>query len=387
MSETQSPRHTPCHKPTVLVKASGITTTFGRRYISGVGRSTQQLLTALDRLPEPLPFRLAIYVNGIGSLDCDFHDWRFACHRFPLPAAWGNERTAIEPWLRKHLARPDLLHIPHNADRVLPGERYIVTMHDVFEYEAALSSGDTARARQWEAMAAGAEGIMTCSMYSRDRIAERLRVDERKISVVYWGTTDNIFFPMPEAETEAGLTRLGLRRPYFLAVSCAAERKNIATLLRAFRLFLTVHPRHSLILVWASMPDALRLEYLPELAAGSVVALGHVTDAELRTLYNGASCTLFPTRAEGFGFPILESFACGTPVMTCRNTSLTEVGGDAAIYVGEDDTSAMVDVMRLFERGLYDTAAFRHRAEAVTRQFSWERTAREYVKFYSRHLP
>lgn len=374
-------------RPTVLVKASGITLSRDRRYVSGVGRSTLQLLTALDRLPEPLPFRLSVYVNGISSLGCDFHGWHFPCHRFPVPAAWGNERTKIEPWLRAHVARPALLHIPHNDDYVWPGERFVVTMHDVFEYLWALSRGDTVRAQRWETMARESVGIMTCSEYSRQQIAEHLRVPETKITVAHWGTSRDLFHVITAAECRERLHSLGIDGPYFVAVSCAAERKNIATLLRAFRAFRTNHSEHRLVLVWGGMPTALQQEYAREIADGAVRVLGYVADADLRALYNGASCTMFPTRGEGFGFPILESLACETPVMTCRNTCLEEVGGDAAIYVGEDDVSAMVDVMRMFERGDYDRAAFLTRATAVTARFTWERTAREYVRFYTRYLP
>ena len=89
-----------------------------------------------------------------------------------------------------------------------------------------------------------------------------------------------------------------------------------------------------------------------------IIFLSYVSDETLLSLYNGASVTLFPTLSEGFGFPILESFACGTPVMTCRNTSLPEVGGDVALYVGENDIDEMVDVMRLFENMKYDTEEF-----------------------------
>ena len=114
--------------------------------------------------------------------------------------------------------------------------------------------------------------------------------------------------------------------------------------------------------------------------------LNSVSDDDLRALYCGATCTMFPTRSEGFGFPILESFACGTPVMTCRNTCLEEVGQDVAFYVGEDNLDEMVNVMMRFEHSEYDKNKFIVDSKRVVDRFSWENTAREYINFYQKYL-
>ena len=84
--------------------------------------------------------------------------------------------------------------------------------------------------------------------------------------------------------------------------------------------------------------------------------------------------------------PILESFACGTPVMTCRNSSLPEVGQDAAIYVGEDGIDEMVDVMRMYESASYDIGLFQTKSEAVLNQFSWDNTAKRCIEVYDKCL-
>ena len=67
---------------------------------------------------------------------------------------------------------------------------------------------------------------------------------------------------------------------------------------------------------------------------------------------------MYPSRSEGFGFPILESFAYGTPVMTCRNSCLQEIGRDVALYVGEDNVDEIVDVMKYFEKNLFNIRNF-----------------------------
>lgn len=157
-------------------------------------------------------------------------------------------------------------------------------------------------------------------------------------------------------------------------------------LLKAYREFVKSGGKHKLILVWGNPSKELLNEYAVEIDSKQLIFLNHVSDDVLRALYNGASCTMFPSRAEGFGFPILESFACGTPVMTCRNTCLEEVGQDAAIYVGEDDTDGMVNIMNMFDVGSYDVATFQTRAERIVKDFTWENTARQYVDFYKKYL-
>jgi glycosyltransferase involved in cell wall biosynthesis len=279
-----------------------------------------------------------------------------------------------------------LLHIPHNADDVLPKERFVVTMHDVFEYDMALKQNNQKTVKSWEQMALCSEGIVTCSEFSKQEIVNRFNVDPGKIDVIYWGIDTNMFHRLPAEKVKEGLARLGIDHPFFLSVSCSSPRKNVRTLLKAFRKFCENNVQHQLVLVWGNPPKELLDEYGKEIRSRQIVFLDFVSDEDLLVLYNGASITMFPTRAEGFGFPVLESFACGTPVMTCANTSLPEVGRDAALYVGEDHIDEMVDVMTCFEKSSYDVALFRKKAATIVNSFSWDNTAQKYIQFYGKYL-
>lgn len=113
-----------------------------------------------------------------------------------------------------------------------------------------------------------------------------------------------------------------------------------------------------------------------------IIFLKYISDKDLVSVYNGATATFFPTRYEGFGFPILESFACNTPVVTCRNTSLPEVGGNIALYTDEDGVDEMSYYMELFENENFDLHLFREQAKNYIKRFSWENTALQYVELY-----
>lgn len=370
---------------TLLIKALGITSPSWRGYNSGVGRSTQKLLNALNNV-DTIPFDIKVYVNGLGSLNFDFFNWKFKKIKFPIPSNIGNEITKLEPYWRTHFVKHDLLHIPHNIDVVCPGENYVVTLHDVIAYDNARNSGDSITVERWERMARNARAIMTCSDYSKSEIVNKLNVPSDRVHVVYWGTSDDIFYINDESQTKERLNSLGISMPYFVSISCAHPRKNIRTLLKAYREFAKSNPEHNLVLVWGGFPDDLNKEYFQEISDGKIKILDYVTDEDLRALYNGASCTMFPTLSEGFGFPILESFACNTPVMTCKNTCLPEVGQNAAIYVGEYAIDEMVDVMKMFENNSYDHSTFEVRAKKILEKFSWSNTAKEYIEFYQKYM-
>lgn len=369
----------------LLIKASGITNPIWRGYNSGVGRSTYLLLDSFSKISN-LPFELMVYVNGVSSLNFKFYNWPFKHYRFPIPEKFGCKMTKIEALYRTLLMKNDLLHIPHNLDTVLPKEKYVVTLHDVIGYDQAKQNEDKRLIKHWEYMAKNAVGVMTCSNFSKMEIVNKLKVDSRKVTVAYWGVSHDKFHIENHEWIKNKLHSLGICFPYFLSVSCAHPRKNMRILLKAYKNFIENKHEHRLILVWSNPPKDLLQIYAKEIANHQIIFLDYISDDDLLALYNGATCTMYPTRSEGFGFPILESFACGTPVMTCKNTSLTEIGKDVAIYVGEDNIDEMVAVMKAFENNSYDMDNFSKKSRSLVENFSWENTVNKYIDFYNKYL-
>ena len=360
----------------VLVNVNSATLpTIGKHegYISGVGRSTQNLIKAFAKINDP----------EIQVETC------LESHRYfgKYTQSYGlNHHWTILPYRYSKLFRRclnyDLYHYPNNYFASnYPHESFLITIHDTIQYENIVKVGDVKKIKQIKGNVRNCHGIVTCSEYSKRRIQELFRVNPDKIAVIPWGIDMQMFRVKQSFAIRKTLSMLRIHSPYFLAVSCRDSRKNIPVLLKAFQKYTQSH-NSSLVLIWGNPPLSILREYEHEIRNERLCIIDYVTDEQLVDLYNGAECTLFPSRQEGFGFPILESFACGTPVMTCRNSSLVEVGGAFANYVGEDDIDGMVDVMIQMDSS--DKLSFQKTIKKYISGFSWEETGRRYLDVYKK---
>jgi glycosyltransferase involved in cell wall biosynthesis len=171
------------------------------------------------------------------------------------------------------------------------------------------------------------------------------------------------------------------RPPFLLAVGTLQPRKNLEAALRAFERLVADGLSYRLTIAGGrGWRDAALLERIAASpAADRIDRVGHVTDAELLTLYRSAACLLYPSRAEGFGFPPLEAMACGTPVVAAFAGSLPELVGDAAPLVAAEDDLALSEAVA---RVLADPAPWRARGLARASEFSWARCAELTVAAY-----
>jgi glycosyltransferase involved in cell wall biosynthesis len=165
--------------------------------------------------------------------------------------------------------------------------------------------------------------------------------------------------------------RLGLQRPYVLAVGTLEPRKNLPALIEAF-IGLPEHT-HDLVLVGALGWDTGETQAAIARHPDRIRALGHVPDGDLASLYAGAALFAYPSLYEGFGLPVLEAMAAGAPVLTSRISSLPEVAGDAAILVDPRSVDSIREGLR---RGLSDPP---RRGRERARTFSWARYAQQIV--------
>jgi glycosyltransferase involved in cell wall biosynthesis len=206
-------------------------------------------------------------------------------------------------------------------------------------------------------------------------------VPEEYVDVTY-PAVDDRYRRLPDAEVEAFRVARKLPEAFVFAVGTLEPRKNLAGLLQAYARLRK--PRPPLYLAggagWRFSPifDTVRQLDL----ADSVHFLGFVPEDELPLWYNAARLFAYPSLYEGFGLPVLEAMACGTPVITSTAASLPEVGGKAAVLVPPQDTDRMAQEM---ERVL-DDPQLRMEMRAAGRiqatRFSWRALTDQTVASY-----
>jgi glycosyltransferase involved in cell wall biosynthesis len=180
--------------------------------------------------------------------------------------------------------------------------------------------------RKYAHAARSCDLIVVNSEFTAGEVVELLDVPRERICVAYPGLG-------PPFRTEGPKRDLGA--PYVLTVATLERRKNLETLLEAMALVRKRHPELRLAVAGAPGWDA------PDLAADGVVPLGYVDDDELAALYRGAQVFVYPSRFEGFGIPIVEAMACGTPVVASAHRSLDEASGDAAVRADPESSESI----------------------------------------------
>lgn len=357
----------------VAIDINSVLPLYGRGWLSGIGRTTKELVETLNSFND-LPFEVMLYSQNTKGISGRRMGTDFRCHHIFLPHKELVNKVIGKMPLRELATGYDLLHIPHNFEWVHKPERTVVTIHDAMFFARPDEVFDHKRAqRTYPTLARHCRAVITCSESSKRDIVKYMDVDEEKVFVTPWGYNSDLFNPTQNKDAA---------QPYFLCVSCSLGRKNTMSVLKAYEQFMQQQPKHQLVLVWPNTPPQV-LEYCSRAhLRNHVQILSDIEDRRLAQLYGEATALFFPSRYEGFGLPVLESMACGTPVVTCRNSSLPEVGGDAALYVDPDDTATMCSYMERFEQGTLKKSDLTEHCINQASHFSWKRCASQTIEVY-----
>jgi glycosyltransferase involved in cell wall biosynthesis len=357
----------------------------------GIGRLVRELVTALAHLDTTTDYRL--FVSGASPVT--------------LPPAPGNNFTwkpvRISPeWLARlwHRARIPLpvnvftgkISLYHATDFVLPpvsrGTKTILTVHDMSFVRVPEAASprlkaylDTVVPRSIQR----ADHVIADSRASKDDIIALYDTPPEKITVLLSGV-DERFKPVRDTallKSVRGKYLIGAR-PYVFAIGTVQPRKNYARIIEALARLRAAGLDISLVIAggkgWLEDEMYRTIEYTR--MSEFVHLIGFADDADLPALYSGAACVAFPSLYEGFGFPILEGMACGTPVVTANVSSLPEVAGEDALMVNPLDVDELTNAIR---RLLEDTALREDligRGFERVKQFTWANSAQHLLEIY-----
>lgn len=265
-----------------------------------------------------------------------------------------------------------------------------VTVHDIIPYltrhdrRLKAYSHPVHRLFDWLAMRglrrAGRSGVLLAdSAWTQRTLVEALGLDEGRIAVVPLGVDREHFRPSAVPADFRARYALPEGDEYVLYVGSEDPRKNLDVLLRAFARIACAVPRARLIKAGAAhyRDERTRLQRLTaDLGIGHAVRfLDHIAEDDLPLLYGAASVCVLPSAYEGFGFPVLEAMACGTPVVCAAAAALPELAGTAAQLTPPDDPEALADALLHLLRDPALRADRGRRGLAQAAAFTWQHTA------------
>jgi glycosyltransferase involved in cell wall biosynthesis len=284
--------------------------------------------------------------------------------------------------------RLDLLHSMAFVTPIITTIPSIVTVYDLsfihYPYkfprlQLAYLQSQTARScRQ-------ARRVITISESGRQDVHQYFQVPLERIDVVVPGV-DSLYRSLPASEVEAFRRKNGLGRQIILHVGTLQPRKNIPFLLQA----LAKLGRPDIDLILAGGKGWLYKDIFSKVVElgleDQVRFTGYVPDRDLPLWYNVASMLAFPSAYEGFGLPVIEAMACGTPVVAARSSSVPEAGGTAALYYDPGDVDTLVKQMSLILDDADVAKTLHDNGKKQARRFSWERAGQETAHVYKKAL-
>ncbi|MBI5305088.1 MAG: glycosyltransferase family 4 protein [Chloroflexi bacterium] len=341
---------------------------------------SRELIRALVAMDRTNAYRL--YTRESVTRDFFGATRNFEIRAMPFPRLWTHARLSFEMLTRA----PDVLWIPAHVLPPVHPRRSIVTIHDLGHLHFPNAHPRLQRAyHTWATRynARAAAHVFADSEATRDDIVRFCNVPVEKITVIYPAFDAQRFQPVRDAtQLEDTRTRLRIAGDYLLAIGTIHPRKNYARLIEAFSKLQMADGKSriadsELVIVgkrgWLHKPI---FELVERLGLQSRVRfLDYVPASDMPALVSGARVLAFPSLHEGFGLPVLEAHACGTPVVCSMTSSLPEAAGDAALFVDPFDVDAIAGALQRLD----DDNALRGKLIAKgfenLQRFSWEASA------------
>ena len=352
----------------------------------GTGQYTYHLISSLakiDRINEYVIIKNRCSpLNSVTSGNIQHVNFRFKSRI---------KRILLESILLPRIMRMRKVDIFHSPSFTIPFSVSIptvVTIHDMVCYKFPETIDRLRRIYLANAVRCSilkADRIIAVSQSTKKDIVDTFDVPETKIDVVYEASAPCFRATADGNSVQETCKKYFIEEPFLLYVGTLEPRKNLVKLMQAyFILKRDYRIKHKLVIAgkkgWNYGPIFSEIERLS--LRNDVIFTGYVPEQALVHLYNGAELFILPSLYEGFGLPILEAMACGTPVITSNISSMPEVAGDAAILVDPYDVDALAGAMHgvLTDKGLKESLV-KKGLERV-KHFSWKKCAEETIRVY-----
>jgi glycosyltransferase involved in cell wall biosynthesis len=373
----------------------GIDYTAALKQSGGIGRYARGLITTLAELDSKNHYTL------LATTDAPLEGFKFFqslpnfSHKiYPLPERW-----LTIGWHRFYLPIPvewftgalDLFHSPNFILPPVHRAKTLLTVHDLSFIRHPQGAVDSLRKwlnRVVPRSLARADHILADSQSTKNDLVEIFNIDPENITVVGAGVEER-FQPITDPlKLEAVRRRYHLPpEKFILGLGTLEPRKNFTGLIEAYAQS-PVRETHHLVIGggkgWLYDDIFTTAETSP--VADRIHLIGFVADDDLPTLYSLADVFAFPSHYEGFGIPVIEAMACGTPVVCANNSCLPEVAGQSALQITATDTSALSEALycMVVDSSLREQAIKEGFIQA--QKFTWPAAAKRLLNVYQRLL-
>lgn len=360
---------------------------FSWQKYGGISRYFAEIIRGVTQCGETALLPFGFYTQNVHLRDIAGIEMHPICP-FPfkgigLVQNYFGKRTTLRSMFRE---RPDILH-PTYYDPYFLGrsERlhipFVLTVHDmiheIFDHRSkSLISLDAVVVGGKKRLAEKAAAIITVSENTRrDLLQLYPDIDPDKVRVIWHG---NSLIPDLRAPF-----RLDLPERYILFVGNRKAYKNFSWFVRDISTYLLKNKRLHLVCAGSAGFDPEERQLLRDLQIDTITRhLPFGNDQELAEIYRRAICFVFPSGYEGFGIPVLESFACGCPAILNRASSLPEVGGDAVLYFDKNEKGSLIQAIDQ----VVDSAPKRQEMQGLgfarVKKFSWENSVTQHLNVY-----
>ncbi|RED65083.1 glycosyltransferase family 4 protein [Cohnella lupini] len=338
--------------------------------VTGVQRYAIELIKQWDQLLEEEPDDRRFYSITLLSPPGAIHELDLKHIKVRRVGSFGGH--AWEQLILPYYARKGLLINLCNTGPIWK-RKQIATMHDtaVFDHPEAYSFLFRSLYRFIQkSLGKRAQRVLTVSQFSKSRLIANCRIKEDKIRVVSLGMEH-----MQKLDSDREMLSLHelVSKGYVLAVSSMNPTKNFPNIVRAIEMLNEVD--YQIVIAGGTNGKVFGTANVPH--SDKLKWVGYVTDPQLKALYDGAACFIFPSTYEGFGLPPLEAMTCGAPVIVSRSASLPEVCGEATLYCDPIDPRDIAEKIDQVMASSELRQSLRLKGLRRAAQFSWNKCAKE----------
>lgn len=350
----------------------------------GSGQVAFELLKNIESLDQENNYTILLQRKPLPDLPKPRRNWNYKILR---PARlW--TRLVIPAYHFFSKIKPDVILSPtHYIPAFIKAKRVTIIFDLSFlRFPGMFKKNDLYKLTHWTRYSAKESSrIITISESSKNDILKFYKLPESKISVCYPGYDDRMFKQVKdEFQTERVLKKYGILNNYIIYIGTIQPRKNLLRLIRSFKTI-----ENCQLVIAGKIKGLGKQAWMNEEILGESKALGieekvvftdFVPTADLPYLLSGAKAFILPSLWEGFGIPVVEAMACGTPVIVSNVSSLPEVAGEAGIMVDPKSESQIEQAIRLLITDTKLCARLSKKGLEQAKKFSWEKMAKEVIK-------